>query len=110
MGALGHGGHGKHKNKASGGYLGSCRPGFGTYGRGNFPGHDVFGVLSKMLKIACRWMQIGSDGCNRVRGHGEQQKQGKKSAKWVSRTCFVMYAQDQKIQYFDRHGRGAHRM
>ena len=110
MGALGHGGHGKHKNKASGGYLGSCRPGFGTYGRGNFPGHDVFGVLSKMLKIACRWMQIGSDGCNRVCGHGEQQKQGKKSAKWVSRACFVMHAQRQKMQYFDRYGRGAHKM
>ena len=96
MGALGHGGHGKHKNRASGGDLGSCRPGFGTYGRGNLPGHDVFGVLSKMLKIACRWMQIGSDGCNRVCGHGEQQKQGKKSVNWVSRACFVMYVHNAK--------------
>ena len=110
MGAVVYGRHGGHKNKASGGNLGSRRPGIGFYDRGNFPGHDVFGVLSKMLKIACRWMQIGSDGCNRVRGHGEQQKQGKKSAKWASRACFVMYAQGQKIQYFDRHGRGAHRV
>ena len=104
MGALGHGGHGKHKNKASGGYLGSCRPGFGTYGRGNFPGHDVFGVLSKMLKIACRWMQIGSDGCNRVCGHGEQQKQGKKSVNWVSRACFVMYVHNAKKKEVDSDG------
>ena len=110
MGALGHRWHEGHKNKAGGGHLWSQMPGFGTYGRGNFPGHDVFGVLSKMLKIACRWMQIGSDGCNRVCGHGDQQKQGKKSAKWASRACFVMYAQGQKMQYFDRHGRGAHRV
>ena len=110
VGALGHGGHGEHKNKASGGHLGSCRSGFGIYGRGNFPGHDVFGFLPKMINIECRWMRSGSDGSNRVFGCGKKQKQGKKSAKWVSRACFVMYAQGQKIQYFDRHGRGAHRV
>ena len=78
MGALVHGGHEEHKNKASGVYLGSCRPGFGTYGRGNFPGHDVFWVLSKMLKIGCRWMRSGSHGANRVCGHGQEQNKAKR--------------------------------
>ena len=58
MGALGRRRHGKHKNKASGGNLGSCRPGFGTYGRGNFPGHDVFWVLPKMVKNGCRGVRM----------------------------------------------------
>ena len=43
MGALGPRGHGEHKNKAIRVHLGSCRPEFGYYGRGNFPGHDVLG-------------------------------------------------------------------
>ena len=41
MDALGPRGYGKHKNKARRGHLGSQRPGIGSYGRGNFPGHDV---------------------------------------------------------------------
>ena len=55
-------------------------------------------------------MRIDSDGCNRVRGHGREQKQGKKNAKWAIRACFVMYAQGKKMQQFGRHGRGAQRM
>ena len=74
MGALGHGGHGEHKNKASGVHLGSCRSGFKRYGRGNFPEHDVLWVLPKMLKNECGLVQIGSDGYNKVYSHGEKKK------------------------------------
>ena len=56
-----------------------------------FPRTWCFFGFAKMLKIVCIWIQIGSDGFNRVCGHGEQQKQGKKSAKWASRICFMMY-------------------
>ena len=41
MDALGPRGHGEHKNKASRGHLGPRRTEFESYGRGNFPGHDV---------------------------------------------------------------------
>ena len=41
--ALGPKRHGRHKNKARREHLGSRRPEFGSYGRGNFPGHHVFG-------------------------------------------------------------------
>ena len=47
MGALGCRGHKGHKNKAGRGHLGSKRSGFGHYGRGNFPGHDVLGGYIK---------------------------------------------------------------
>ena len=104
LGCRGHGGTQKQDKK------GTFRAKQVGHDRGNFPGHDVFWVLPKMLNIECRWMRSGSDGSNRVFGCGQKQKQGKKSAKWVSRTCFVMYAQGQKMQYFDRHGRGAHRV
>ena len=49
MGALGRRGHGEHKNKAIRGHLGSHRSGFGSYGRGNFPGHDVFAFEARMV-------------------------------------------------------------
>ena len=52
MGALGHRGHEKHKNKAGRGNLWGLRTYFETYGRGNFPGHHVSGCLTK----------IGGDG------------------------------------------------
>ena len=55
-------------------------------------------------------MRIDSDGCNRVCGHGREQKQGKNNAKWTIRTCFVMYAQGEKMQQFGRHGRGDQRV
>ena len=48
MGALGCRGHGKHKKKnVSRDHLGPHRSGFGSYGRGNFPGHNVLGGLLK---------------------------------------------------------------
>ena len=47
MGALVHGVYGGHENKTIGGHLGSRRPGFGSYGRGNFPGHHVLASLAK---------------------------------------------------------------
>ena len=62
MGALEHGGHGKHKNKASRGQIGSLRSGFEYYGGGNFPGHHVFVSLSKSGVSGCRWVHIGANG------------------------------------------------
>ena len=110
MGALGYRGHGEHTKKASRVHLGPRRWVFASYGRGNFPGHDVLCVLPKMINNECRWMRIGSDGCNRMCVHERKQKQGKKNAKRAIRACFVMYAQGQKMQHFGRHGRGAQRM
>ena len=109
MDALGRRGHGGHNNKASEGHLGSCRSGLGRYGRGNFPGHDVFCVLPKTLRIECRWLRIGLDGCNRVCGHVQEQKQGKKSNKWTNRACFAMHARSDKTQEVDSDGHGDHR-
>ena len=63
MGALGRRGHRQHKNKTSRGHLvGSHRSGFGPYGRGNFPGHHVFGWLTKSGVDGCRCSQSGLDG------------------------------------------------
>ena len=47
----GAGGTGGHENKASRGHLGPNRSGFGSYDRGNFPGHDVLWFLPKMVKM-----------------------------------------------------------
>ena len=55
MGALRHIAHKQHKNKAGGGNFWSSRTGFGSYGRGNFPGHDVCGCWPK-------WLRMGADG------------------------------------------------
>ena len=63
MGALGCRGHGAHKNKASRGYLGPKRAGFGFYGRGNFPGHHVFSDQAKSGTDARRWILCGLHGC-----------------------------------------------
>ena len=41
MGALGHVVSGEHKNQGKGDIYWSTWTGFGSYGRGNFPGHDV---------------------------------------------------------------------
>ena len=59
MGALGRRGHGGHRNKVSKRQLWSRRSGFGSYGRGNFPGHHVLGSLTKMM-----WM--GANGYKSV--------------------------------------------
>ena len=64
MGALGRRGHGEHKNNARVGHLRSRGSGFGTYGRGKFPGHDVFVVLPKIDKNGHRWVIMGRDECN----------------------------------------------
>ena len=77
MGALGHRRHGGHKNKAGMGDLWSCRSGFGRYGRGNFPGHDVWLCLAKMIKNGCRWVKMDADGYNRVYSNGGHKKKDK---------------------------------
>ena len=50
----------------------------------------------KMVKHACRWTIIDTDGCDRVHAHGGGEKQDKKSPKWESRACFVMHGHGQK--------------
>ena len=76
MGALGSRVHGKHKNKARRGDLGSLRPVFGCYGRGNFPGHHVFRCLPKNDVNGCRWMESCSDGCVWTKRQEGKKKQG----------------------------------
>ena len=73
-GALGHRGHRGYNNKSSRGRLWTWRSVFGRHGRGNFPGHDVFWVLLKMVKNECRWIIMDEDGCNGVYDHGGEGK------------------------------------
>ena len=60
MGAMWYRGTGGHKNKASIEKNGLCRARFGSYGRGNFPGHHVLGCLTKSGVYGCRWVYIDS--------------------------------------------------
>ena len=106
MGALGCRKGKEHKNKASRGHLWSCRPGFGRYGRGNFPEHDVFWRLPKMFKYGCRGVKMVEEGCNGAHVHGGERKQGKESPKWAIRASFCMYGQVQKIYHVGRDGHG----
>ena len=75
MGAIGYVGAGGQENKVSKCIYWYTGHGFGPYGRGNFPGHDVLGGLAKSVKDGCRWAQIGVDGCSRTCGHGGNAKQ-----------------------------------
>ena len=109
MGALGRRGHGGHKNKASRGNLGSHRPGFGCYGRGNFPGHDVLDGCAKNGANGCRWVQVDADGGDRGNGHGQEQKQGKKSRNWMRRACFPMHVHRDKNENVCRDDHGGQR-
>ena len=54
MDALRHISHRQHKNKAGGAKFWSLWTGFESYGRGNFPGHDVCGCWPK-------WSIMGTD-------------------------------------------------
>ena len=99
MGVMGHRGHGEHTNKERRGHLGSHRPGFGPYGRGNFPGHDVLWCLSKMVKNGCRWVAMDADGRHRACNHERQKKQGKKSPKCTSWACFGMHGHGQEMYH-----------
>ena len=109
MGALGRRGHGKHKNRAGMGYLWSQRPGFGSYDRGNFPGHHVLGGWSKSGVDGYRWVNIGSDECNRVNNHDEEKKEGKKRGNWMRRVYFAMHTHSAKKQNVSRGSHGAQR-
>ena len=52
-----------------------------------------------MAKDGCRWVIIDADECNGVYGHGGGEKQDKKSPKCVSRACFAMHSQGQKMHH-----------
>ena len=96
MGAPERRGHRQYKNKVSRGNLWGHRPEFGCYGRGNFPGHHVFGCLAKNGVDGCRWMKCGLYGCAWTQRQGERQKQGEKSPKWARCGRFVKHAHAQK--------------
>ena len=87
MGTLGHRGHKQHKNKPSTGYQRCFRPGFGCYGRGNFPGHHVLCVLPEMVKNECIWVFLDMYGCIGSYGNGREKKQDKKSPKRARQQC-----------------------
>ena len=88
MGALGCRGLKGHKSKSRRGHLWSCRPGFGRYGRGNFPGHDVFCVLPKMINNECRWVMMVNNGSNWVHGHGGREKTDQKEHEMTEQGMF----------------------
>ena len=88
MGALGHRVHGKHKNKASKGHLGSRRSVFDRYGRGNFPGHDVLRCLSKNGLNECRCIQSGLNGRGWMWVQGGRQKTRQKELKMGENDMF----------------------
>ena len=67
------------------------------------------GSLEKSGTDGCRWLYIGSDGCELMHGQGGKQKQDKKSPKWASRGCFTMYGRGEKKQEGDRHDHGDQR-
>ena len=89
-----------HRNNGCRCINGRAGPDLDTYGRGNFPGHDALCVLPKMGVDGCRWVIMDAYGCNGGGyDRGGKQKQCKKSPKWVSRTCFGMYAQGKKMPH-----------
>ena len=45
-------------------------------------------------------------GCNGGYAHGGEQKQGKKSPEWVSRTCFWVHDQGKKMLHIDNNDYG----
>ena len=109
VGALGRRVHGEHKKSQRGGIFMVSQARIGTYGRGNFPGHDFLWVLPKILKDECRWVMMDKGGCNGVSDHGGEKKQDKKGPKWASVTCFEVYGRGEKKQEVNRDGHGDQR-
>ncbi len=54
------------------------------------------GDWSKSDTSGCSWAHIDLNGCNRVNGHGEEQKQDKKGRNWMRRTYFTTFAHSAK--------------
>ena len=100
--ALGPRAHSKHKNEANGGHSWSHSSRFGSYGRGNFPGHDVLCVLPEMAMNEFIWVFVHMDGCIGSYGNGREKKEDKKSPKRESMACFVEYTRGKKRQEGDR--------
>ena len=100
MGVSGRRGHKKHKIKARTRRLWCLRPGFGWYGRGNFPGHHVLGCLPKSGVHGCIYIFMHMHGCNGAHGHGGEKKQDKKSPKWARMAflwCMVVVQKQRKV-------------
>ena len=73
MGALGCRGHGAHKNKASRGYLGPKRAGFGFYGR-------VFlAIRPKVIQMHADGYYVVCMGANRRIRKGESKNRAKRA-------------------------------
>ena len=109
MGTLGLRGHGGHRNKASRRCSWSCRSGFGSHDRGNFPGHHVLGDEANMVKDGWLWVCIGLGGCSCMHKQLAKQKQGKKRQKWVSSAHFRIHDHGQKMQHVGKDGLCAQR-
>ena len=104
MGALGSREYeGTHKRYMQGQKL-PYRPCFGTYGRGNSPGHHVLGCLAKNGVDECRWIKSGFYGCVWTQRQGGRQKQGEKSPKWARCGRFVKYVHAKKSKEGGAHG------
>ena len=110
MGALGPRVHGHYKSKVSRGHAWSYTSQFGTYGRGNFPGHDVLWTIPQMTKNVCRRVMMHKNTCNGAYIHGGKEKQDKKNPQWTSMTCFMMYGRGSKKQEGGRYDRGDQRV
>ena len=107
--ALGPRAHSKHKNEANGGHSWSHSSRFGSYGRGNFPGHDVLCVLPEMAMNEFVWVFVHMDGCIGSYGNGREKKEDKKSPKRESMRCFVVCTRGKKRQKVGRSGHGDQR-
>ena len=67
------------------------------------------GDWSKSDTSGCAWVQIDLNGCNRVNGHGEEQKQDKKGRNWMRMTFFTTFAHSEKTKEVGRGGHGDQR-
>ena len=87
MGALGHGGTGRHKNKTSRGKNGLAGYVSVTCMAGKFPGkHTCMCAQTKRGNEGLGRARMGLDGCRGMHRHAANAKQGKKSDSWSSMT------------------------
>ena len=86
--ALGPRAHSKHKNEVNGGHSWSHSSRFGSYGRGNFPGHDVLWIMPKMSNSGFKWVMLLKDGCYGAYYRGGRRKNKKKRVQNVQASMF----------------------
>ena len=87
MDAVGRRGHEGTQNKANRGHLGPSRPGFGPYGRGNFPGHHVLDDWVCMGVGGCIWVLMDTLGSRGTAGTKNNRKRSKNSHVMIILRC-----------------------